>query len=63
MTPLTIEEKIICYADKFFSKSAKDLSKPKPFEKVKKSAGKYGEEKWRIFQGMMELFGTDIAYK
>jgi len=62
MTPQTIEEKIICYADKFFSKSADNLLLPKPLKKVKKSVSKYGEDKWRIFEGMMELFGTDIIY-
>jgi uncharacterized protein len=56
MVPVTIEEKIICYADKFFSKSAKDLSKPKPVEKIKKSLGKHGPGKWEIFQEMMEMF-------
>lgn len=62
MTPQTIEEKIICYADKFFSKSASNLLLPKPFDKVKKSIGKYGEEKWQVFEAMMEMFGTDIIY-
>jgi uncharacterized protein len=62
MTPQTIEEKIICYADKFFSKSARNLLQPKPIDKVKKSIRKYGEEKWEVFEGMMELFGTDQVY-
>jgi uncharacterized protein len=63
MTPQSIEEKIICYADKFFSKSASDLSQPKSLDKVKKSISKYGESKWKIFEEMMELFGTDNIYK
>ena len=62
MTPRTIEEKIICYADKFYSKSAKNLFTPKPLHKVKKSISKYGEVKWKIFEEMMELFGTDLVY-
>ena len=62
MTPQTIEEKIICYADKFFSKSASNLLQPKPIEKVKKSVRKYGEEKWRVFEEMMNLFGTSFIY-
>jgi len=62
MTPQTIEEKIICYADKFFSKSADDLLLPKPLEKVKKSVSKYGEDKWKVFEEMMGFFGTDIIY-
>lgn len=59
MTPQTIEEKIICYADKFFSKSADNLLLPKPMHKVKKSISKYGEEKWKTFEEMIEMFGTD----
>jgi uncharacterized protein len=62
MTPQTIEEKIICYADKFYSKSAGNLLQPKPFEKVNKSIRKYGEDKWKVFKEMMELFGIDLVY-
>jgi uncharacterized protein len=62
MTPQTIEEKIICYADKFFSKSSADLAVPKPLEKVKKSILKHGENKWLVFEEMMEMFGTGLVY-
>jgi len=62
MTPQTIEEKIICYADNFFSKSSKNLPQPKPLHKVKKSISKHGEKKWTTFEVMMELFGTDLIY-
>jgi uncharacterized protein len=62
MVPLTIEEKIVCYADKFFSKSSKNLFEPKPIEKIKKSISKYGPEKWRIFEEMMQRFGTEHIF-
>jgi uncharacterized protein len=62
MTPQTIEEKIVCYADKFYSKSANKLLLPKPFEKVKKSVSKYGPDKWKVFEEMMHLFGTEMIY-
>ncbi len=62
MTPQTIEEKIVCYADKFYSKSADNLLRPKPLHKVRKSISKYGEEKWKIFEGMIVLFGIEIVY-
>lgn len=62
MTPKSIEEIIICYADKFYSKSAKNLLQPKPLHKVKKSISKYGEDKWIVFEGMMDMFGTDYIY-
>lgn len=57
MVPVTIEEKIICYADKFFSKSSKNLFKPKPIEKIRKSILKYGEDKWKVFEEMDRMFG------
>jgi uncharacterized protein len=59
MLPVTVEEKIICYADKFFSKSAKDLSRPKPLEKIRKGLSKHGPEKWEKFREMMLLFGFE----
>lgn len=59
MTPQTIEEKIVCYADKFFSKSSGTLLKPKPMEKIRKSISRYGEDKWRLFEEMMALFGIE----
>jgi uncharacterized protein len=62
MVPVTIEEKLVCYADKFFSKSYKNLFEPKPLEKVRKSISKYGEDKWRVFEMMMQLFGTELIY-
>jgi len=62
MVPQTIEEKIICYADKFFSKSASNLSQPKPLDKVKRSIRKYGDTNWDVFEEMMNLFGTESVY-
>jgi len=62
MTPQSVEEKIICYADKFYSKSAENLLLPKSMEKVKKSISKHGEEKWKIFEEMMHMFGTESVY-
>ncbi len=62
MVPLTIEEKIICYADKFYSKSSNNLLLPKPLERIKKSIRKYGDEKWPVFEEMMAVFGTPDIY-
>lgn len=33
MVPLTVEERLVCFADKFFSKSSEKPDQPKPFEK------------------------------
>ncbi len=57
MTPQSLGEKLICYADKFYSKSAGELLKPKPAEKIQKSLIKYGEDKWQKFLEMQNLFG------
>lgn len=48
--PLSLEEKIICVADKFFSKDPGKLWKKKKLSKIEQSIGKYGEEaleRWR----------------
>ena len=41
MLPLSIEERIICYADKFFSKSG-PLSTPKSIDRIRQSLLKFG---------------------
>ena len=58
MTPQTIEEKIVCYADKFYSKSADDLNKPKSIEKIRRKMEKLGPEKLERFNQFVELFGV-----
>ena len=40
--PETMEEKVICYADKFFSKT--HLDREKTIEQVEKSLSKFGDE-------------------
>ena len=56
MLPLTLEEKIICFADKFFSKRPDSLRREKPIEEVRKSITKYGSDKLKRFDDMYELF-------
>lgn len=56
MVPETIEEKIICIADKFFSKTQHDLTHEKPIEKVKELIKDYGEDKLRIFMEWLSFF-------
>ena len=57
MIPLSVEEQIICFADKFFSKNSDFLLKEKPLERVRKGISKYGKEKLRQFDEWMKLFG------
>ncbi len=52
--PETMEEKVICYADKFFSKT--HLDREKSIEKAEKSLAKFGEEGVRRFQQWEHLF-------
>lgn len=56
MLPVTIEEKLICYADKFYSKSG-DIRKEKSFERVVASMKRHGEDTLQRFLALHEMFG------
>ena len=43
MKPVTLEEKIICYADLFYSKNRESLEKEKSFEEIESELRKYSE--------------------
>lgn len=53
--PETMEEKVICYADKFFSKTR--LDKEKTMEKAEKSIAKFGGDGLRRFREWEGMFG------
>ena len=55
MVPVTQEEKVICYADKFFSKS--DLHVTLPPERILKILGHHGDENIKIFTHWHEIYG------
>ena len=55
MLPVSIEEEIICFADKFFSKSH-DLRQPKKLDKIRKSMAKHGEDQVQRFDLWCERF-------
>lgn len=57
MIPLSLEEKIICFADKFFSKSPDYLRKEKPLGLVRTGISRYGREKLQVFDAWAEIFG------
>ncbi len=48
MLPISIEEQIICYADKFYSKSSPDHEKTQ--DQILRSLSKYGEESVKRFE-------------
>lgn len=56
MTPKTMEERIICFADKFYSKIAHNLEHEKPIRQVRDIIRGYGEEKLQLFDEWCILF-------
>ncbi len=58
MQPLSIEEQIICFADKFFSKNGNGHPpREKPVDRILDGLRPYGAEKIERFLGWMTLFG------
>ncbi len=54
MMPISIEEKVICFADCFFSKT--NLGEEKSIETIKGKLAKFGERSVRQFTEWCELF-------
>lgn len=56
LLPESIEEKVVCYADKFFSKSR--IEEPrKTLEHARRTLSKFGEDTVNRFDEMTALFG------
>lgn len=55
LLPETVLEKLICYADKFYSKSG-DMER-KSFDRVRASMARHGDGALRRFDELVELFG------
>jgi uncharacterized protein len=58
MTPESLAERIICYADLFFSKNPERLEKEKSEEKIRKNLAKFGDDKVAIFDAWQREFGA-----
>ena len=57
MLPVTIEEQIICYADKFFSKNINGKkAEKKTIDKIISGLRSYGPDKVKRFQSWVDLF-------
>jgi len=56
MLPVSVEEKIICLADKFFSKNKTGLVKEKSLDEIRSSHQKFGEEKVAAFNKLLREF-------
>jgi len=54
LMPETLEEQVICFADKFFSKT--NLLKEKSLDKVRKSLGKWGDNDVARFNRWCDMF-------
>ena len=49
MVPISIEEQIICFADKFFSKNGLSMETEKPVEEILGNLAHYGPDKVKTF--------------
>ena len=56
MKPKSIEEKIICYADKYFSKDPHKLGEAKSFKRIREKLSKHGEKKVEKFNRWHKRF-------
>ncbi len=56
MMPVSLEERIICYADKFFSKNGCRAGTEKPVAEVLRSIAPYGRDKVATFRSWLQLF-------
>ena len=56
MLPVSIEEEIICYADKFFSKNGGGASLEKSVAEIVENLGRYGADQVKRFMRWVELF-------
>ena len=52
--PITLEEKLVCYSDNFFSKSK--LAPAKSLEQVKAQVARYGYESLHRLEEMISIF-------
>jgi uncharacterized protein len=56
MIPVSIEEQLICYADKFFSKNGNGRSAEKSLPEIIDKLRRYGSDKVQHFESWVEKF-------
>lgn len=56
MIPLSLAEKIVCFADLFYSKNPQKCGKEKTIDEIKTGLGKFGEQKVMIFEEWLKEF-------
>jgi uncharacterized protein len=57
MMPVSIEEQIICFADKFYSKDTDFLKQAKTLETVRREIARFGKDKLERFDKWVKMFG------
>lgn len=57
MVPLSLEERIICFADLFYSKNPVAIGREKPMAEIRKNLGKFGARKLAILDDWLREFG------
>ncbi|MBU0992464.1 MAG: HD domain-containing protein [Proteobacteria bacterium] len=57
MLPVSIEEQIICFADKFYSKTPESLQVEKSVDDIVSMLSRYGNEQSQTFLAWLKLFG------
>ncbi|MBL7051071.1 HD domain-containing protein [Candidatus Woesearchaeota archaeon] len=58
MVPISIEEKIICFADRFFSKTPEHFEKERTLEDIKEWLSQFGNQKVKKFEEWVKLFNS-----
>lgn len=58
MVPISREEKLVCYADLFFSKKRDTLRKEKSPQEIREGLRKHGEHRVAIFEEWLVEFGS-----
>ena len=56
MLPLSLEEQIICFADKFFSKNPDSIEKEKTLDEIMRLLEHHGESQVKKFKRLLEQF-------
>jgi len=60
MSPVSIAERIVCFADLFYSKSPGRITQQKSPEQVRGKLAGFGAEKVLVFDGWMECYGAGL---
>lgn len=62
MVPVSIEEQIICHADKFYSKIGSSALAPKPVSEILKGLMPFGLSKVEPFKNWLHLFNGKTSH-